>query len=137
MRATEKVFWYLTHHSSTMAMLCARCRAISFQAKTPESLRIASGPPNQGDFVFYALHETKESFLDSISAGCHLCIMINGQLGTHSAPDKACDWLNAWVVLRRLATSRNSRSVSVLSNLGGCVLNIIDPIQGLPIYHLL
>ncbi len=111
----------------TNPMLCRRCDSIHFSPWSGGSELLFAG------FVFAVLHKTRASFLQSLSAGCHLCIMIRGQLGSSEVDDRTCELLGADVVLRRRsANTSRLTSVTVISKLGSGLLDIIDPLPGLP-----
>ncbi len=106
-------------------MLCQHCNSIRFGPWPGED----SQP--FGDFFYAVIHETRESFLRSLSAGCHLCIMIRGQLGNSEVDDRTCELLGADVVLRRSAKAGGSTSLSIISRLGAGLLDVINSLPGL------
>lgn len=87
----------LTFREATVTMpLCARCQTINFR---PPPLRLDAEPrvansgtsrnsipttklveSNETPKLIYVLHETQQSFLDSLAQGCRFCLLVSSQL---------------------------------------------------------
>ncbi|KAK4452619.1 heterokaryon incompatibility protein-domain-containing protein [Podospora aff. communis PSN243] len=104
-------------------MLCEKCRSLRFvlnpfhqNYEVPDNLSFATH--------ICVLHETRESFLTSIAQACHLCCLIQGQLGNREYPSPECGVLGAFVALAAVDNdtmswkSRPSLVLSIMSRLG-------------------
>lgn len=110
---------------------CHQCRTLSFREPEHEipSLRGVST-------LFHILHRTKESWLQSISSGCHLCTLVRGQVYNSDVSSPICDALGAFVVLaitvRRGGDLANDPhlTVKIISKLGNSGLKRIENVGG-------
>lgn len=116
-------------------MLCKRCSSISFQP-----LQIGSQPErsvrNAGSDVIYILHHDRASFTQSLSAGCHLCTLIEAKLNRAEslALPTAYRSIKAYIILKTVGQGflgSLPQSLSVISLRGTLLLDIIEPVAGL------
>lgn len=110
-------------------MLCERCSAIKFQPLVARDR----------NSVFYVLHQSRSSYIRSLSLRCKLCTLISSQLGTVELEDDICEQLSAFVVLKRrcsseggpaAATAATSHPITIISRFGSGFLTVIDPLPG-------
>jgi len=121
---------------SLAAMLCLRCRSIRF-GSLEQWVVADTATAHKRDFC--VLHATRESFQDSLTQGCHLCIMISGLLGLEEeGEDSICEALGAFLVLEKAKWPAIFKHIIVRSGgLGGGILRIIDPVPGSSVSSLL
>lgn len=124
-------------------MLCDRCTSVIFDFGP------IAGP--RKDSALYILHKDHDSFLRSISLGCHLCTLIKGQLNSnHDLWDKddpiirkylsdasivlpdICDKLDGYIIVTaKLRENGTLSGWDIISRAGQASLNTIDPLPGL------
>ena len=104
-------------------MLCERCEAVSFRPLLAQD----------GRNGFYILHMDRESYWSSLTQRCALCTLISSQLGELEVDDEICDFLEAFMVLKRrwppssnVVTGAKSSPVLVHSRLGFGTLSALD-----------
>ncbi|KAK0616459.1 heterokaryon incompatibility protein-domain-containing protein [Immersiella caudata] len=104
-------------------MLCGKCRSLRF---LPTSWNQRESSRNLSFTTHICvLHESRESFFASIAEACHLCCLIQAQLGTREYASPECDVLGAFVALLAEDASgfmaskwRPSLHISIASRLG-------------------
>jgi hypothetical protein len=104
--------------------------------------RISLGSSNS---LYYVLHWSKESFLESIAENCGFCILISAHLDVNQEPhpydSEPGDTLDAFIILRRTWLSEwvarvgsaelfTSEPIFLLSKLGGLYIGVIDTLPG-------
>ncbi|KAK1757209.1 heterokaryon incompatibility protein-domain-containing protein [Echria macrotheca] len=78
-------------------MPCSRCQPLSFSLPQLE--------PGTSSFIFRSkdvvcvLHKTRESLLESVQDGCHLCTLVHAQLGSVEVDMPELDEIDAYVAL--------------------------------------
>ncbi|KAM7208361.1 Heterokaryon incompatibility protein (HET) domain containing protein [Naviculisporaceae sp. PSN 640] len=111
-----------------MNVKCDRCRILSF--RKPEG-----HIPSLGSKLVHILHRTKESWLQSISAGCHLCTLVRGQVYNSLISSPVCDAVGAYVVLAinvwpGVDPAQDQRlTVGIISKLGISSLHRIEDLE--------
>ncbi|KAK7425605.1 hypothetical protein QQZ08_007928 [Neonectria magnoliae] len=116
-------------------MLCERCEGMHFHRISPGS----------SDSLYYVLHWTKESFLQSIAESCTFCVLISADLNVNKEPrphyKEPGDTLDAFLVLRRSwavdwvakegsAALFKSEPVDISSKIGDVYIDVIDTVPG-------
>ncbi|KAI0514751.1 heterokaryon incompatibility protein-domain-containing protein [Xylaria bambusicola] len=104
-------------------MLCERCKGVSFEPLLAQDKKTG----------FYILHHSQESYSLSLTQRCALCTLISSQLGKIEVEDDVCNYLEAFMVLKRrwpsgsdIVTGTSSPPILVHSRLGFGTLSAID-----------
>lgn len=111
-------------------MLCDQCQGIQFR-------RLSAAPNALSSIIVNTaiLHPTSDSFRNSITQGCHFCILVRAQLGATEVDNTTLDSPGAYVTLRlRILIGDEdlepSWSLTIVSRLGNAVLREIDEVPG-------
>ncbi|KAK5636187.1 hypothetical protein RRF57_011899 [Xylaria bambusicola] len=109
-------------------MLCERCEGVSLDPLLAQDKK--SG--------FYILHHSRKSYSRSLAQRCALCTLISSQIGEIEVEDDVCNYLKAFMVLKRRwppgsdrVTGAKAPPILIHSRLGFGTLSAIDtlPIQ--------
>ncbi|KAI0418114.1 heterokaryon incompatibility protein-domain-containing protein [Xylaria grammica] len=115
-------------------MLCERCEGVEFQALLAHDAKAG----------FHILHHSRASYLRSLAKRCPLCTLISSQLGEVEVGDDVCDYLKAFMVLKRrwpsvgdAVTCAKPFPINIHSRIGFATLSAIDapPIEYQPWYY--
>ncbi|TGJ80954.1 hypothetical protein E0Z10_g7822 [Xylaria hypoxylon] len=106
----------------------ARCERVEFQALLAQDKKAG----------FHILHHSQASYSRSLAKRCALCTLISSQLGEVEVGDDVCDYLKAFMVLKRrwppvgnAVTGVKPFPVNIHSRLGFGTLSVMDtlPVQ--------